>query len=112
MNERDLTRLEDMLLYASDAIAMLGDTDAAGLAGNRMMELAVSHAVQIVGEAAARVSDETKIATPEIPWRAITGMRNILVHDYGRIDLAILVAAVRQHLPSLVESLKTLLGAG
>jgi len=57
--------------------------------------------VQIVGEAAFRISKATKDAHPEIPWRQISGMRHILVHDYFRVDWNILFMTARDDIPTL-----------
>ena len=54
---------------------------------NRMAQLATLKAIEIIGEAASRVSTEFTLAHPDIPWRAIVGMRNRLAHAYAGIDL-------------------------
>ena len=63
------------------------------------------HNMQILGEAAANLSEELKSRYPEVPWRKITGMRNILVHGYFDIDLDIVWSVVERDLPSLRTSL-------
>jgi uncharacterized protein with HEPN domain len=110
MSERDLSHLEDMVAYALDAIELLGDADAQALGADKMRRYAVIRAAEIVGEAASRVSAERRAVLPEVPWRSAIGMRNILVHGYGGLDLAILVDTVRNHFPSLVETLRRVVG--
>ena len=110
MNERDQTYLEDMLLYGRDAISFLGDTDEAALAGDKKTRYALVRAVEIVGEAASKVSADGRAEQPGIDWRRIVGMRNNLVHGYRGIDLSLLVEVVRNRLPPLVEHLQSLLG--
>ena len=72
---------------------------------------AVIHNLQIVGEAAKRVSAETRAAHPEMPWRNMTGLRDRVVHDYFGVSLDIVWDVVENHLPRLREQVKTLLEA-
>jgi len=110
MNKRDRSLLEDMASYASDAVEMLGDRDADALIADRRTQYAVVRAVEVVGEAAARVSQETRSALPQLPWREAIGMRNVLIHAYKDLDLATVVKAVREHLPPLIRLLSEVLG--
>jgi len=110
MNDRDASHLEDMICYALDAIEMLGSADADALAGDKMRRYALVRAVEVVGEAATRVSAETRASLPAVPWRSAIGMRNILIHAYASIDLKNLADAVRNHFPSLVGVRREVLG--
>lgn len=69
------------------------------------------HHLQIIGEAASRLSDEFRKQHQEIPWSKIIGMRNILIHNYFEIDTAIVWTAVEQDLPVLKQNIKTILNA-
>ena len=71
---------------------------------------AVCRNLEIIGEAARRFDDDFRAAHPEIPWRAMTDVRNILIHSYDRISAGILVDVVRQDIPPLLVSVKRLLG--
>ena len=62
--------------------------------------------VEIVGEAASRLSPEDQARYPSIPWREIIGMRNRLVHGYDAIDLNVLWDTIRIDLPPLIDELK------
>jgi uncharacterized protein with HEPN domain len=110
MNERDQTYLEDMLSYGRDAIEFLGDGDAQDLATDKLKRYALIRAVEIVGEAASKVSNETRSDLPDIAWREIVGMRNTLIHGYRGLEPKLLVEAVRDYLPELVTRLHELLG--
>lgn len=68
--------------------------------------IALTHFLQIIGEAARRVSPEFCQQHPEIPWREITGMRNKIVHDYLSIDEDIVWNAVTSDIPALIPMLK------
>ena len=112
MNARDESLLEDMLSYARDAVELLGETDTPTLAGDKLRRYAVIRAIEVVGEAAGRTSDETRAALPSLPWRQVIGMRNVLIHCYAGLDLNIVVRTVRVHLPVLIEQLGQVLGEG
>lgn len=77
--QRDEAYLLDMLLAAREARDFVASFDLEEFRANRMAQLAVVKAIEIVGEAASRVSDTFADGHPDIPWRAIVGMRNRLV---------------------------------
>ena len=110
MNERDQTYFEDMLSYGAEAIEFLGASDATHLVTDKRTQYALIRAVEIVGEAASKVSVEARTELPDLPWRRIVGMRNTLIHGYRGMDLDLLVEVVRDHLPNLVSQLERLLG--
>lgn len=102
----DLTRLHHMQDAAKEAIDfMLGNTRD-DLANNRMLVLAVVKDLEIIGEAAARVSTECRARYPNIPWAVMVGMRNRLTHAYFSIDLNIVWNTVTNDLAPLVEQLE------
>lgn len=71
-----------------------------------MKQLALTRLVEIIGEAARRVSESTIRNNPDIPWSDITGMRNRLAHGYDVIDLDLLWDTVQVDLPLLIEKLQ------
>jgi uncharacterized protein with HEPN domain len=72
------------------------------------LRLALLHLVQIIGEAARRVSGPGRAAHPDIPWKAITGMRNKIVHDYINVDFGILYDVATKDIPALAGTLEKL----
>ena len=76
---------------------------------NRMLLLALTQLVEIVGEAASRVSPDFRAINPEISWPEVIGLRNRLVHAYDRIDFDILWGIVSDDLPQLIGSLEQIL---
>ena len=102
----DRVSLVDMLNHAEEAIILLGKASLNDLAEDRVMELALRKLVEIVGEAANRVSEETQHCHQEIPWPQIIGMRNRLVHGYDDISLN----TINDDLPPLIEQLKAIVG--
>lgn len=105
----DRQRLIDMRDNARRAIAFLGDAGAKALEADEMRLFAVLYAVQIVGEAAAKVSNHTQAQTPSIAWSQAVRMRNVLVHGYNEIRADIVVQTVRGDLPGLIAELERLL---
>jgi uncharacterized protein with HEPN domain len=75
---------------------------------DQMLLFAVVHAIEIFGEAASRISAETQATSPDIPWHAIIGMRNRLVHVYFAINTAIVWQTVTQEIPALLPQLRAL----
>lgn len=108
----DRVRLVAMGVYAVKAIEMLGTTSQEALERNEMMQFALIKLVEIVGEAANYVSDQTRSKHPEIPWSDVIGMRHRLVHDYEAIDFVLVRETVVDYLPSLVEQLREIVGEG
>lgn len=84
--ERDAAHLWDMLDAAGQAAQFAVDLDLDQLLSDARTRLAIERALEIIGEAARRVSAETAARHPEIPWKGIIGFRNVLVHEYGAID--------------------------
>ena len=101
----DAVSLEDMRSHAAEAIAMLGESSMEDLQENRMMQLALTRLVEIVGEAANRVSEGTQEKMDRIPWRDIIGMRNRLIHGYDVIDVKVLYNTVKHDIPPLLALL-------
>ena len=90
---------------------MMQHHDLAAFLGNLMLLRAIERSVEIIGEAARRVSVIYQNAHPEIPWRAIIGQRNILAHEYGRIDHALLYKTAVEDVPLLIDLLESRLPA-
>ncbi len=109
MNERDETRLRDMLDEARRARRFVeGKTRADLSTGDQMLGFAVVRALEIVGEAANKVSQETRDTLPQVRWGDIIGMRNRMVHDYANVDYNIVWDVVEYDLPPLITALEGL----
>ncbi len=63
----------------------------------------------IIGEAAKLVPPKVKSAYPEIPWGQMIRMRNVLVHEYDRIDMEVVWSTIKEDLPSVLPKLKEVL---
>jgi len=104
--EADRARLAHMLDAAREAVAFLTDRGRADLDADRMLSLAVVRSIEIVGEAAANVGSETRSSMPGIPWAAVVGMPNRLVHAYFSVDADRVWDTVRDDLPPLISELE------
>ncbi len=71
-----------------------------------MFQVWVVRNLQIIGEAASRISEETQMLYPQIPWKKVIGMRHILVHGYFEIDLEIVWSVIQNDLPDLEVQIK------
>jgi uncharacterized protein with HEPN domain len=107
--DRNPAYLWDMLQAAREVEAMLADHDLAAFLDDLVLLRAIERGVEIIGEAARRVSVVYMTAHPEIPWRRIIGQRNILAHKYGQIDHALLYKTAVEDIPALIARLKVLL---
>ena len=105
----DTIPLLHMLNHAREAIAMIAGKGPESLGKERMLELALIRLVEIIGEAAGRVSQAGQEKYTEIPWREVTGMRNRLIHGYDSVDLGVLWDTVELDLPPLIAQLEKIL---
>jgi uncharacterized protein with HEPN domain len=111
MSRRDDTvRLRHMLDHAHEAVALLGAKTREDLAADRVLQLGLTRLIEIIGEAAARVSSAGQARYADIPWRVIVGMRNRLIHGYDVVDLNVLWDTVTDDLPPLIARLEAALG--
>jgi uncharacterized protein with HEPN domain len=102
---RDAALLLDMLLAARDAQSFVAGLDEAAFLASRLHQNAVIRSLEIIGEAAGKVSAATQAAHLKIPWREITGMRHRLVHGYGEVRLDLVWTVLRDHLGPLTAEL-------
>lgn len=87
MARSDRDRIEDILdAIASIRVDTLG-MDLAGFARNGTVVRSVLYSIGVIGEAAKNIGDEVKAAHPNIPWRAISGLRDRIVHEYFRTNV-------------------------
>lgn len=101
-----------MLDAADLAMGFIRGRKSADLGSDAMLRLALTRAVEIIGEAAAQVTPETRADLPGLPWAQIVGMRNRLVHAYFDVDPAVLWATAELALPDLRARLQAELQKG
>ncbi len=107
--DRDAALILDMALAASDAVSFIEGLDETTFLRSRLHQNAVIRALEVVGEAAGKVSAAFRDTHPNIPWREMIGMRHRLIHGYAEVRLDVVWAVVHEHLPSLLSQLEPLL---
>lgn len=106
MQKDDVVRIRHMLDAAEDALSFVKNKRRANLDIDRKLVLALVKAIEIVGEAAVKVSADGRREHPGIPWDKIVSMRNRLIHAYFDIDLDILWQTVNEDIPALIAELE------
>ena len=101
-----------MIEAIEQALSFVEGRERSSLDDDAMLLLALTRAVEIVGEAAANVTAEGRSELPGVPWRSMVGMRNRLVHAYFDIDRDILWTTVTEALPPLLLRLKSSIEPG
>jgi len=106
---RDPAYVWDMLDAAKTVVAILSGKTKDDWDNDIVLRMAVERGIEIIGEAARRVSKIFTRQHPEIPWSDIIGQRNILIHEYGRINHDQLYRTATQDVPKLIDRLLPLL---
>lgn len=106
MPKDDAIRLRHMLDAAREARGFAASRSRSDLDRDRQLLLALVKDVEIIGEAASRVSADTRMEWPDIPWQDIVAMRHRLTHGYFDIDPDIVWSTVTDDLPPLIEQLE------
>lgn len=109
MRHEDSIRVRHMIEAAQTALGFISGRQAADLDSDRMLLFALMRAIEVIGEAASKVSEEVRRSSPEIPWSLIVSMRNRLIHAYYDIDREILWKTVTSELPALLPRLQAFL---
>ena len=104
--ESDLAHLWDMLQAARVAHQLCAGMSEDQLLADLRTRLALERALEIIGEAARRVSPRARARLPEVPWRGIIGFRNVLAHEYGEIDYRRLHTVATVSVPTLIADLE------
>ena len=101
-----LVLVRDMLDHAKEAVEMASERTFDDLSANRMLNLALSHLVEIIGEAASRVPDDFRSLHSDLPSRLISDSRNRLIHGYASVDLRCCGESFRTIFPNRSSNLK------
>ena len=106
MRKDDLIRLRHMLDAAREVLSFSQNETRASLDTERMLTLSIVKDLEIIGEAASKVTKKCREETPQIPWQNIVSMRNRLIHAYFDINLDIVWKTVIDDLPPLMSELE------
>lgn len=104
----DAGRVTDML-EAIDKIALHTGGGRDEFESTEILQVWAVYHLQVIGEAASRLSSELLEKHPEVPWSRMVAMRNIIVHDYLSVDMDIVWRAVERDLPQLKKQLQSIL---
>lgn len=105
---RDDATLLDILRAARLALEFRGRLEKAAFLTDLKTQAAVLHELLVLGEAAKRLSAAFREEHPDVPWKAIAGMRDRLLHGYDDVDLDLVWKTVDEDLPALVKRLEAL----
>ena len=105
MEADQLGRLRDILEAARLIARYVSHTTEADFRADTQKQDAVVRRIEIIGEAAAHLSEATRQAVPELPFRRMRGMRNIVAHDYANVDLNIVWQVATVHVPEVCAAL-------
>jgi len=106
MESKDLARLKHMLDSVEAIRSFVRGKRRASLDKDRLLLSAVLRELEIIGEAANRISEKTKKRLSHLPWKELIGMRNRLIHAYFDVDHDIIWKTVREYLPSFHKQLE------
>ncbi len=108
MSPEDLSRLRHMLESAREALGLIRDKSRRDLDTERILSLALVRLLEVIGEAASRVSNPTRLESSDIPWAQIVSLRNRLIHGYDEVDMDVLWEIIADDLPPLIARLEAL----
>jgi uncharacterized protein with HEPN domain len=106
LEERDRALLYDMLEAARHLREMWQHRSIDELLNDRTLQWATDRGFNIIGEAARRLSDAAKLSHPDVEWRRIVGLRNVVVHDYDEVDYSRHWRVIQEDLPRLILKLE------
>lgn len=109
MQKSDIIRLRHMFDAAKEAASFIQEEERASLDVDRKLVLALMKSIEIIGEAATKITKECQEDFPQIPWPNIIGMRNRLIHAYFDVNLEILWKTVTEDLTGLIDELEKIL---
>ena len=108
LDDRDLSYLLDMHVCIKDILEYTAGVSFHEFETNKMRKLAVERQLEVIGQAAIKVSAATQTAYPSIPWAQIIGLRNKLAHDYGDILAKRIWDISRTSIPALLKTFQTI----
>ena len=109
MHAHDITYATHILITARKATQAIKDVSRNHFDSNEILQFALTHMLQIIGEAARHISKDFQNEYSHIPWLAIIAMRHKVVHDYMNVDLDIVWETLSNDLPILISQLEDIL---
>lgn len=109
MNPRDSAALLDITKAAQLALEFVAEMSPQAFEADRKTQSAVLYQIAILGEAVKRLSPEFRSQYSDIPWSAMAGMRDKLIHDYEGVDVERVWLTLQSSIPILLQSILSLL---
>lgn len=109
LQDNDRIRLQHMLDAAERITAFVDNISKEKFQEDEKLNLATIRLLEILGEAANKISDDLQEEYGDVPWREIAGVRNRLIHGYFDVDLNIVWQIIKQDIPPLISILKDIL---
>jgi uncharacterized protein with HEPN domain len=106
MKPEDRIRIQHMIEAANEALSFTNNISEKDFSQNRMIILSVIKEIEIIGEAASKISEEIKLKYPDVPWKDIIRMRNRLIHGYFEVNIELVWNTVKNNLPQLLSLLQ------
>ena len=107
-----ITTIRQMRSFAAEASGLVAGKSRAAVEADRVLVLALTRLLELVGKAATRVPQDVRDRHPHVPWRDVISLRNRLIHGYDTINFALLWQIVQRDVPPLVRDLDVILDAG
>ncbi len=105
---RDQEALIDILMAIKLILKYAEGLDFNALANNVEKQDAILRRISIIGEATKRLSTDFRAQHPEVPWKAMAGMRDVIIHDYDEVDMDEIWIVIRENLPQLLAYIEPL----
>lgn len=109
LDERTATALGDFLTFAEEVETVIVAEGREAFFASRVRQLAAEALLQKLGQSANRLGRDFRDEHPEIPWRAIRGMRNVVAHEYHLVDYDILWRTMEVSLPPVADQIRRIL---
>ncbi len=109
LDAKDAGYLLDMLEHARGVKRAVQNRSVAEYLADEDLRFAIERRIEIIGEAANRISRSVQDAHPEIPWHKIVAQRNVLAHEYGEVQAEIIWRVATESIPELLAALEPLI---
>ena len=108
VSERDKSYLWDLSEACKDILNFVRNIDSTEFEQSKLIRFAVERQILVIGEAANHISEELILNNPQIPWRKIIALRNIIAHEYGEILVERIWLTATIHIPELLDNINLL----